>query len=248
MQTIPCYILLIIVDSIFTGFATLAARKWNGNRLRLEVAKESILSRLEKERQEHNRPQPHCSSDGDHMIDPSERSKEQSVEELIFMKSKRKADETVCKLNDRSFDEDSFRSLNSASGSETLYNGKLKMFGGTRTAVCDSDNDKTHSQSMPDSQMSQSTCAATGLLQRLTLFSDVWEDTPMNSDLIKDDRTIMRRENYKKQNPSDEEKRLLAEEKRKKSVDEKRKSSQKQKEAIKLSLSFVVSMIMRRLF
>jgi len=70
----------------------------------------------------------------------------------------------------------------------------------------------------------------------------------MNCDLIKDDRTITRKDNYKQQNLSDEGKRFLAEEKRKKSVDEKRKSSQKRKEAIKLSLSCLVSMIMRRLF
>lgn len=182
------------------------------------------------------------------MIDPSERSKKHSVEELKFTKEKFKADETVCNLNDWSFDEESFRSLDDASGSETLCNGKLVMFGGTRTALCDSDNDKTHSQSMPNSKMPQLTCAATGLLQKLTLFSDVWKDPPVNCDLIKDDRTIMRKDNYKKQNPSDEGKRLLAEEKRKKSVDEKRRLSQKQKEAIKLALKCVVSMIMRRLF
>jgi len=138
--------------------------------------------------------------------------------------------------------------LDAANGLETLFNGKLKMFGGTRTAFCDSDNDKTNSQSVPDSKMSQSTCTATGLLQRLTLFSDVWEDPPMNCDLIKDDRKVTRKDNCKQQNPSDEGKRFLAEEKRKKSVDEKRKLSQKQKEAIKLSLSCLVSMIMRRLF
>lgn len=177
------------------------------------------------------------------MIDPSERSKKHSVEELKFTKKKWKADEIVCELNDWSFDEEAFRSLDVVSDSETLFNGKLKMFGGTRTAFCNSDNDKTHFQSMPDSKMSQSTCTATGLLQRLTLFSDVWEDPPMNCDMIKDDRTIKRKDNYKQQNPSDEGKRFLAEEKRKKSVDEKRKSSQKQKEAIKLSLSCLVSMI-----
>jgi len=233
---------------IFTGFGTLAARKWNGNRIKVELAKESFLSRLENERQEHDRSQPHCSSDGNHMIDPGERSKKHSIEELKFTKKKWKADETVCELNDWSFDEESYRSLDAASGSETLFNGKLKMFGGTRTAFCDCDNDKTHSQSMPDSKMSQSACTATGLLQRLTLLSDVWEDPPMNCDLIKDDGTITRKDNYKQQNPSDEGKRFLAEEKRKKSVDEKRKSSQKRKEAIKLSLSCLVSMIMRRLF
>jgi len=182
------------------------------------------------------------------MIDPSERSKKHSIEELNFTKKKWKADETVCELNDSSFDEESSRSLDAASGSETLFNGKLKMFGGTRTAFHDSDNDKTHSQSMPGSKMSQSACTATGLLQRLTFLSDVWEDPPMNCDLIKDDRTIRRKDNYKQQNLSDEGKRFLAEEKRKKSVDEKRKSSQKRKEAIKLSLSCLVSMIMRRLF
>jgi hypothetical protein len=180
------------------------------------------------------------------MIDPSERSKKHSIEELKFTKKKWEADDTVCELNDE--DEESFRSLDAASGSETPFNGKLKMFAGTRTVFCDSDNAKTHSQSMPDSKMSQPTCTATGLLQRLTLFSDLWEDPPMNCDLIKDDRPVTRKDNYKQQNPSNEGKKFLAEEKRKKSVDEKRKSSQKQKEAIKLSLSCLVSMIMRRLF
>jgi len=180
------------------------------------------------------------------MIDPSERSKKHSVEELKFAKKKWRADESVCELNNWRFDEESFRSLDAVSGSETLFNGKLKMFGGTRTAFCDSDNGKT--QLMQDSKMSQSTRTATGMLQRLTLFSEVWEDPPVNCDLIKDDRTITRKYNCKQQNPSDEGKRFLAEEKRKKSVDEKRKSSQKQKEAIKLSLSCLVSMIMRRLF
>jgi hypothetical protein len=230
---------------MFTGFATLSAKKWNGNKIKLELAKESFLSRLEKERQEHNKSQPCCSSDCDCMVDTNEKFKKRSVEELVFTKKKVRT-ETVCELNDCCFDEESVRSLDSSSGSETLYNGKLNMFSGTRAAVCNSDDDRSHSQSIPDSKMSQSTCVATGMLERLNLFSDVWKDQPVNCGVIKDDRTVTRKGNYKKQSPSEEGRRLLAEEKRKKSVDEKRKSSQKQKEAIKLSLSFVVSMIMRR--
>jgi hypothetical protein len=219
----------------------------NGNRIKLELAKESFLSRLEKQRQKHNKSQLLYSSDGYHVIDTNAKFRKQLVE-LEFTKKEGKTDETVYELNDCCVDEESVSSLDTCTASGTLCNGKLKMFGGTRAAVCDSDNDRSHSQSMPDSEISQSTCAGTGMLQRLKLFSDVWKDPPMNCDLIKDNRTITRKDNYKKQSPSDEGKRLLAEEKRKTSIDEKRKSSQKQKEAIKSSLSSVVSMIMRRLF
>jgi hypothetical protein len=177
------------------------------------------------------------------MIDTNAKSKKQLAEDLEFTQKKGKTNETLYELNDCCFDEE-----DTCSASGTLYNGKLKMFCGTRAAVCDSNNDRSHSQSVSDSKISQSTRAATGMLQRLKLFSDAWEDPPMNCDLIKDDTTLTRKDNYKRQSPSNEGKRLLAEEKRKKSIDEKRRTSQKQKEAIKLSLSSVVSMIIRRPF
>lgn len=221
--------------------------KWNGNRIKLELAKESFLSRLEKERQENNKTKPQCSSNDQYVIDSNVKSKKRSIENLEFTKKKQKTEEDLSEVNDCSLDE-SLRLSDNSSDCETLYNGKLKMFGGTRTAICDSHSDRSHSQSGPNSKISQSANAVTNLQQRLEFFSDVWKDPSMNCDPTKHDRVITRNDYFTKKSPSDEVKRLLAEEKRKKSVDEKRKSYQKQKETIKLALSSIVSMVIRRLF
>lgn len=234
--------------SFFTGFATLSTKKWNGKRIKLELAKESFLSRLEKERQENNKSKPHCSLDNPCMINTGIKSKKRSVEELGFAQNKQKTEKTISVVNDCSFDEEAVRSSDNSSDSEILYSGKLKMFGGTRTALCDSENNRSHSEIEPGSKISQSASAATDLLQRLEIFSDVWRDPPMNYDPTKHGKTITKIHNFKEQSPMDKAKSLLAEEKRKKSVDEKRKSFQKQKETIKLALNSVVSIIMKRFF
>lgn len=222
--------------------------RWNGNRIKLELAKESFLSRLEKERQENNKSKPQCNSNDSYVIDTDINSKKRLIENLEFAKKKLKTEKNLSEVNDCSLDEESLRVSDNSSDCETLYNGKLKMFGGTKTAICDSNSDRSISQSGPDSKISQSANAATNLLQRLELFSDVWKDPSMNCDPTKHDKVVTRNDYFTKKSLSDEAKRLLAEEKRKKSVDEKRKSYQKQKEAIKLALSSIVSMTMRRLF
>lgn len=222
--------------------------KWNGNRIKLELAKESFLSRLEKERQEKNKSKLQCSSNDAYMFGTNIKSKKRLIENLEFAKKKQKTEENLSKVNDCSLDEESLGLSDNSSDCEALYNGKLKMFGGTVNAICDSNSDRSHSQSGPDSKISQSANAATNLLQRLELFSDVWKDPSMNCDPTKHDKVITRNDYFTKKNLSDEAKRLLAEEKRKKSIDEKRKSYQKQKETIKLALSSIVSMVMRRLF
>lgn len=225
----------------------MSTKKWNGNRVKLELAKESFLSRLEKERQENNKLKSHCSLDDQYRIDTNIKSKKRSVEELEFTKRKQKTEETIYEVNDCSFDEEAVLSSGNSSDSETLYNGKLRMFGGTDSVICDSDNDRSHSQLVAYNKISQSASAATDLLQRLEIFSDVWKDPPLNCDPSKCDETLTLKDSFMKQSPSDKAKRLLAEEKRKKSIDEKRKSFQKQKETIKLALSSVVSIIMKRL-
>jgi hypothetical protein len=173
------------------------------------------------------------------VIDTDINSKKRLIENLEFAKKKLKTEKNLSEVNDCSLDEESLRVSDNSSDCETLYNGKLKMFGGTKTAICDSNSDRS---------ISQSANAATNLLQRLELFSDVWKDPSMNCDPTKHDKVVTRNDYFTKKSLSDEAKRLLAEEKRKKSVDEKRKSYQKQKEAIKLALSSIVSMTMRRLF
>lgn len=227
-------------DNLKSCFETLSMEKWNGNRIKLELAKESFLSRLEKERQENYKTRPQCSSNDPYVIDANVKSKKRSIKNMEFGKKKHKTEENLSEVNDCSLDE-SHRLSDNSSDCETLYNGKLKMFGGTRTVIYDSDSDRSHSQSGPNSKISQSASAATNLLQRLELFSDVWKDPSVNCDTTKHDKVIIRNDYFTKKSPSDEAKRLLAEEKRKKSVDEKRKSYQKQKETIKLALSSIDS-------
>jgi hypothetical protein len=176
------------------------------------------------------------------------KSKKRSVGEPEFAKKKHKTKKTISEVNDCSFDEEAVGSSDNSSDSEILYKGKLKKFGGTRAAVCDTDNNRSHPESEPDSKVCHSASAATDLLQRLEIFSDVWRDPPGNYDPTKHGKITTEIHNFKEQNPLDKAKSLLAEEKRKKSIDEKRKSFQKQKETIKLALRSVVSIIMKRFF
>jgi hypothetical protein len=236
------------VDYFFTGFETLSVQEWNGNRIKLELAKESFLSRLEKEIHENNKSKPQYSSNEPHAIDTNIKSKRRSIENLEFTKKKQKTEKNLSEVNDCSLDEESLRLSDNPSDYETLYNGKLKMRDGTTAGICGSDSDRRQSQSWPNSTISQSANAATGLLQRLELFSDVWKDTSMNRDPNKHDKMITRNDYFTEEIPADKAKKLHAEEKRKKSVEEKRKTFQKQKETIRLALSSVVSMAMREMY
>jgi DNA polymerase II large subunit len=222
-------------------------KEWNGNRIKLELAKVSFLSRLEKERQENNISKPQSSSNDLHMIDTNIKSKKRLLENLEFTKKKQKTEENVS-VNDYSLDEESLRLSDNCSDCETLYNGKLKMFGGTMACIFDSDSSRSHSQPSPDSKILQSANAATGLLQRLEHFSNAWKDTSVNCVPTKCDKVITTNDYFTKESHADETKKLLAEEKRKKSIEEKRKSFQKQKETIKLALSSVVSIVVRKMF
>jgi hypothetical protein len=215
--------------------------------MKLELAKESFLSRLEKERQENNKSKPQYSSNDPYVIDTNIKSKRKSTENLECTKKKQKAEKNLSEVNDCSLDEDSLMLSNNSSDCETLYSGKLKMLDGTMAGICGSDRGRSQSQSRPNSKISQSANATTDLLQRLELFSDVWKDTSVNRDSNKLDKMITRNDYFAKERPADKSKKLLAEEKRKKSVAEKRKSFQKQKETIRLALSSVVSMAMREM-
>jgi hypothetical protein len=233
----------MLIIPFFTGFATLSTKKWNGKRIKLELAKESFLSRLERERQENSKSKLHSSLNDPYMINTSIKSKKRSVEEVGFAKKKQK---TVSVVNDYSINEEAVRSSDNSSDSEILYNGKLKMFDGTKTVLCNLDNDRSHPEIEPDIKISKSASAATDLLQRLEVFSDVWRDQPVNYDPTKHGKTVTETHIFKEQSHMDTAKSLLSEEKRKKSVDEKRKSFQKQKQTIKLALNSVVSIIMKR--
>ncbi|XP_021932092.1 nucleolar protein 8-like isoform X2 [Zootermopsis nevadensis] len=232
---------IIEEDKLNSCFATLSTKKWNDKKIKLELAKESFLSRLQKERHGNNKSESHCSLDDPYMINKSMKSKKRSVEELGCSKKKQRTKKTISVINYSSFNEEAVGLSDNTSDSEIMYNGKLKMFGGTRTAPYDSDSNFSHTEIEPDSKTSQSANAATNLLQRLEIFSDVWRDSPMNCDTTKHGKTVTKMHNCREQNPMDKTRSLLAEEKRKKSVDEKRKSFQKQKETIKLALSSVGS-------
>jgi hypothetical protein len=231
----------------FTGFETLSMQEWNGNRIKLEFAKESFLSRLEKERHENNKSKPQYSSSDLYMIDTNIKSKKRSIENLEFTKKKQKTEEDLSEVNDCSVDKESLRLSDNSSGCETLYKEKLKMFDGTMADIYGSDIGRNQSKSWPDNKISQPANGTTDLLQRLELFSDVWKDTSVNRDPTKHEKVFITNDYFTKESPVDEAKKLLAEEKRKKSVEEKRKSFQKQKETIRLALSSVVSMVTREM-
>ncbi|XP_069682247.1 probable RNA-binding protein CG14230 isoform X2 [Periplaneta americana] len=203
-------------------FSTLLKKKWNGNVIKLQLAKESFLSRLEKERK-------------GTQSERQELGREQNKHDNFVT---RKHKEVSSKEIYKSAKDEKLRVIDSdgSSGAQVVYNGKLRMFGGTGNIFSDLEE-------VNHGKMCESEGAATDLLQRLEKFSNVWKDLPEKCDLIKikTDKIEIENEKLGKLEITNKfeklEKSLLAEEKRKKSVEERRKSFQKQKQTIKLALS-----------